>query len=1358
MNDITELEKQTPAEAAMQKRLFSFLFSKKVPPIPQDDERKVFPERRVNIISQFMFYWMNPILAVGYKRTLQYEDCFKLDDEQKIDKLYQDFVTYLETLKKDDKKITKMMLVKALHHTLLFDTWASLVVKVGSDVANVCAPLLLKKLTDFVEYSSAKEHVYRGRGAGYAVGVALLISFGSITMNYSFYRATALSCKVRSILTRALLEKSFTVDELGFHKFPPSRINSIMSTDLSRVDIGLTMILIVMGSFIPIAISIALLIVNIGVSALAGIACFVVVFVILGISFKSLVKLRKKASIYTDIRVKLTKEFLTNFKMIKFYSWEHSYEQRIEDARSKEVKANLSMQTIKNLLMSIALSLPNLASMVAFLTMSRVSPERGSGDIFSSFSLFQNLATVFFQLPMALGGAANVKVALERVSEFLSCDDIDSKHFGPKVLDDEKIAIYADGCDFEWETFDDDDEDEDENDKNDGSDKKENEKKSHKTTNIKGEELIRVETKCSTSMSSEISSTKNNTLFNGLKNINFQISKGEFVIVAGSVASGKSSLLCALSGFMKHTKGELWVSGESILCGALWIKNDTIRDNILFGSPYDEVKYNKVIEACCLQPDFDQFAGGDLTEVGERGITLSGGQKARICLARSVYSDKDIIYLDDVLSAVDAKVGKHIVEKCICGLLKEKTVVLATHQTNLADRANRIIFLNGDGTIEVGKLEELKAKYSRIAEFFEKVTVGKQVSSKAIGEEQLEAAIEVEENKPGKENHLVKLIGDEDKAVNALSFSVYKAYYNSGVGLFKSSFFPIFITLVILSTFSTYFTNVWLTYWIQKHFAHRSYGFYSGIYILLNIMFVLLSGLEFVILGYFCVTAAKKLNLSAMKKLLHAPVVFMDISPLGRVLNRFTKDTDVLDNEIVDQMRMAIYPIGMMFGVFILCIIYLPWFAIAIPIIVFCYIFITCYYQASSRELKRIDALRRSLVFSQFNESIEGLNTIKAYNRKSYFLNQLDTLMDNNNEVYLLTWAIQRWLGGNFAILTFIFILIISLLCCFRIFNISAADTGLLLSYSITIPNFLQLAIRCLAQIETEFNSVERLQYYAKDLIQEPAYEIPEKDPPPTWPQNGQISFKNVSLKYRPELPYVIKNFNLMFRGREKIGFCGRTGAGKSTFMTCLYRLTEFEGTITIDGVDISQLGLHKLRSNMTIIPQDPVLFVGTIRSNLDPFNEYDDDRLWDALVTSSLIEKDELASVKAQTEKYHKFHLNRDVEHDGLNFSLGERQLVALARAVVRKTKIMILDEATSSVDYITDGKIQHTIATQFNDCTVLSIAHRLKTILSFDRIVVMDKGEVVQFDKPRKLFEDKNGLFRSLCKQSGIDENDFH
>lgn len=1351
-----ELEKQNSPELTRQKRLFSFLFDKSVPPLPTDEERKIYPERKSNPISQLMFLWIFPILKVGYKRTLQYDDCFKMDDAQKVSKLYQDFNKNFEKCKNgNNTKITKLMLLKAVYLTLFWEWWIGFTAIVCANVGSTLSTLLLKNLSDFVEYSTEKSHVHYGKGVGYAIGCSLLLPISGILMNYAFYRGVIIGTKIRCIFTRVLIEKSFTIDAFGFHKFPASKINAIMSADLSRLDMSLTMILVVSQCFVPITISIALLIVDIGVSALAGIACCFLLFIGIGVSFKALVKLRESASFFTDKRVKLTRELLQNFKMIKLYSWETAYLKWIEDTRNQEIKSTLTMQTLKNILTAFIFTLPNLSAMIAFLAMSRVSPNRSAGDIFAAFALFQTLAITFFNMPAAISGAANLKVTFQRISEFLSYDDLKKENYEIYKLDDNKIAIEVDNADFQWANYDSNNADSDDNsDIGDINDEKLNNATLHHNK----------DSSLSTTESSTISNSYTNHIqFNGLKTINFQIFKGELILVAGAIGTGKTSLLHALSGSMKRIKGKVMASGDYILCSNYWIKNDSIRSNIIFGLPFDKDWYNLVVNACCLVEDFTQFDGGDLTEVGERGITLSGGQKARICLARSIYVDKDIYYLDDVLSAVDAKVGKHIVEHCICGLLSNKTVILATHHIDLVDRANRVIFLNGDGTLEIGKIEELKSTNLNAKKFFNKIEINKLNLNEPDhfkNEKVKEDVFKITENNSSGDK-MIKIIGDEERAVNGISFAVYKDYYTSGVGAFKLVFLPILLLLILFATFLSFFTNVWLSYWIDLHFGVRTYGFYAGLYIMFNLLCSILSGFEFTMFGYFCVTASKNLNLNAIRRLVKSPVAFMDVTPLGRVLNRFTKDTDILDNEMVDQLRMAIYPISLVVGCFILCIIYLPWFAIAIPIIFFAYIFLSNYYQASSRELRRIDALRRSFVFTHFNESLEGLDTIKAYHRKDDVIIKLDDLIDNHNEAYFLTCAIQRWIGGGFSVIAFIFILIISLLCCFRVFGSNGTSTGLLLSYALTIPNLVSLAIRSLAQIETEFNSVERLNYYSKHLIQEAAYEKPETDPSPnSWPLNGEIIFQNVSLKYRPDLPYVINDLSLSIKGGEKIGFCGRTGAGKSTFMTCLYRLAEYEGCITIDGINIQHLGLHILRSNMSIIPQDPVLFVGTIRSNLDPFDEYNDDQLWDVLVEAGLIEREYLNRVKIQTKKdddYHKFHLNRDVETDGSNFSLGERQLIALARALIRKSKILILDEATSSVDYITDAKIQRTISTQFKNCTILSIAHRLETILLFDKIVVMDEGKIVQFDTPKNLFKDKTGLFRILCSQSGIDESRF-
>lgn len=482
---------------------------------------------------------------------------------------------------------------------------------------------------------------------------------------------------------------------------------------------------------------------------------------------------------------------------------------------------------------------------------------------------------------------------------------------------------------------------------------------------------------------------------------------------------------------------------------------------------------------------------------------------------------------------------------------------------------------------------------------------------------------------------------------------------------------------------------------------------------------------------------------------------------MGRILNRFTKDTDVIDNEIGDQLRFFFFTCANIIGVLVLCIVYLPWFAIAVPFLGFVFVAVSNYYQASSREIKRLEAIQRSFVYNNFNEVLGGMPTIKAYGATDRFLHKNGMFIDNMNEAYYITIANQRWLGIHLDLIACAFALLIALLCVNRVFKIGASSVGLLLSYVLQIVGQLSMLIRTYTQLENEMNSVERITSYAFFLPQEAAYNVIETQPPQDWPQDGKIAFEDVSLAYRPGLPYVLKNLSFNVKATEKIGICGRTGAGKSSIMTALFRLSELsKGRIVIDGIDIGTLGLQELRSKLSIIPQDPVLFQGNIRKNLDPFGQNPDEKLWNALKNTGLIPADKFEQIKRQSkqdENLHKFHLDQNVEDEGSNFSLGEKQLIAFARALVRELKVLILDEATSSVDYETDDKIQSTIVNEFSQCTILCIAHRLKTILNYDKILVLDKGELQEYDTPWKLFNKKNSIFQQMCEKSNIVSDDF-
>ncbi|VEU19787.1 DEKNAAC100140 [Brettanomyces naardenensis] len=1331
-----------------QKRLFSRFLSKDVPPLPLPEERRDYPVNSWNLISRVMFWWLTPMLRVGYKRTLQPEDLFVLTENQKVEQMYERFVWILhkEALKNEKRnKAIGSMDEKTLaisFRTLcvaLFKTfWVEYII--GSfelllaNVASALSPLLQKKLTNFVEAKVLGMPVNTGQGVGYAVGCCLLVFFVGVMTQHFFNRSMIVGAKVKAVLTKALLEKSYRLDAEGRHYFSTGKITSIMGTDLNRIDLALGYLPFAYVIPFPVIICIVLLIVNIGVASLVGIAVFIMSVLILGASVKTFMSLRTKANKYTDHRVSLTKELLKNFKIIKFYSWEDSYERRMKETRTTEMGYVYRLQSIRNIMSAYAMSLPTLSSAVAFCTLYAIKSSYSIGSIFSSLTLFQVLAQQFMMLPIAVAMITDLVVGFKRISAFLSCGEVPPEGETPEKLDDPKLALKVVDGSFNWQSF---EETEEEKQWESGTKKKEEESSSESHSTFTAKEEIGKEEK----------------KFVGLKNIDLEILKGEFVVVTGHIGSGKSSLLQALAGFMHKQSGHIYCGGSLLLCGYPWVQNATVRENITFGHPFDRQKYSEIVDACCLEDDFRMLPGSDNTQVGERGVTLSGGQKARINLARAVYADSDIILLDDVLSAVDAKVGKKIMDNCILGLLKNKTRILATHQLSLIGEAERMIFLNGDGTLDVGTADELIGRNQSFVKLMEFNNDKEKTKKPQVGGPQ-QSQIETVKDKDE-----VQISRQEERAVNSIKLSVYQSYLKQGSGIYKLAFLPILIVLMTVAEFCSIFTNNWLSYWAEQKFVGRSQSFYMGIYLMFAFLAIILLIVQFWLLVYFSNTAARRLNVMATERLLHVPMSFIDITPMGQILNRFTKDTDVCDNELISQFRMFLLPFCTIVGIMILCIVYLPYFAIAVPALVFMYIAVASFYQASAREVKRLEAVQRSFVFSHFGEALGGMQTIKALRATDRFMNMQNNFIDKMNEAYFLTIANQRWLSINLSVIATALCFIIAMLCCFRVFNIGAATTGLLLSYVLTMANLLSLLLRALTQIENEMNSVERLNHYAVDLEQEDAYEIPERDPSPEWPERGEISFEHVSMRYRPELPYVLRDVSMNINARERIGVCGRTGAGKSTIMSCMYRLVKFDGKIHIDGVDIDQLGLHTLRSRLSIIPQDPALFAGSIRANIDPFNEKTDDELWDALRRSGLIGKEDMELVKTQekTENMHKFHLEQYVEDDGANFSLGERQLLALARALVRQSKILILDEATSSVDYETDSKIQHTISSEFPECTILCVAHRLRTILTYNRIVVLDQGEIREFDAPLTLFEKKDGIFRSMCDQSGITKEDF-
>ncbi|QFZ29208.1 putative oligomycin resistance ATP-dependent permease [Clavispora lusitaniae] len=1413
------------SEHRLQRRLLTPFLSKKVPPIPEEDERIVYP-KRPNIFSIMFFWWLGPVMRAGYKRTLTAQDLYKLNDDIKVESMTRRFEQYFQNslnkamaahvrakmkargetaetntvdFEKDmeDFKVPKMIIVRAIARTFTFQYgMACLMMALGS-TGNSTTPLLTKKLIRFVELRTLGLEKHMNAGIGYAIGSSIMVLVNGLFVNHAFHLSMLTGAQVKAALTKALLDKSFRLSDASKHEFPTSKITSMMGADLARIDFALGFQPFLITFPVPIAISIGILCHNIGAPAMVGVGLIIVFMVLTMFVTGKLFAYRKTANVFTDARVNYVKEVLNNLKVIKFYSWEIPYSKIITENRNKEMNIVYIMQVARNIITSLGMSLTLFSSLVAFLVLYAIQGStKDPASIFSSISLFSALASQVFMIPLALASGSDALIGVTRIGEFLAAEEVNPRSVRITAsektkadMEANKLALSIKNASFKWETF---GEQGSHTNNTHTLSEKENFTASEKELYNKLEKHMT--NKSISTISHESASSPDHGPFSdssslaeqnfpGLESIDLDVKKGEFVVITGLIGSGKTSLLNAMAGFMKRVSGSVDVNGSLLLCDQPWIQNATVRENILFGLPMDDVKYKNVVYACSLESDLEILPAGDLTEIGERGITLSGGQKARINLARAVYADMDIILLDDVLSAVDARVGKHIMAQCIMGILKDKTRILATHQLSLIGSADRIVFLNGNGSISVGTFEELKSKneaFSHLMAFNAdshdsedekeeevedeeereavKELVERQVTryKSRADEEEIRHDYEANADKDG------RLIDDEEKAENGIKFEVYKNYLSIGSGIFKHySSVPIVIVLIALSVFCQLFTNTWLSFWSEKKFAHKSNGFYIGFYVMFTFLAAIFLTLEFVLLAYLTNNASTKLNLMAVQKVLRAPMSYMDVTPMGRILNRFTKDTDTLDNEIGNQIRMLTYFFSNIVGVLVLCVIYLPWFAIAIPFLGFIFVAIGNFYQASAREIKRLEAVQRSFVYNNFNETLSGMKTIKAYQAEERFLEKNDTYVNNMNEAYYITIANQRWLSIHLDFVAAGFALIICFLCVFRVFKISAASVGLLLSYVLQIAGQLSMLVRTYTQVENEMNSVERICEYALYLPEEAPYNISETKPADSWPEHGAVRFENVSLAYRPGLPLVLKNLSADIKPKEKIGICGRTGAGKSSIMTALYRLSELNGgKIEIDGVDISKLGLNDLRSKLSIIPQDPVLFRGTIRKNLDPFNLSSEDVLWSALRRAGLIEESKLEFVKTQkpdAENLHKFHLDREVEDEGSNFSLGERQLISFARAMVRDSKILILDEATSSVDYETDSKIQSTIVREFGNCTILCIAHRLRTILNYDRILVLDRGEIKEFDTPWNLFQSEDGIFKQMCERSNITKDDF-
>ncbi|XP_022981345.1 ABC transporter C family member 3-like [Cucurbita maxima] len=1258
-------------------------------------DETVTPYETAGIWSILSFSWMGPLISTGNKKALDLEDIPQLASHDAVSGTFQILRNKLESECGSINRLTMLSLVKGL----LYSAWKEILLSASFALIYTLATYVGPYLIDtFVQYLNGRRDF---ENEGYVLVCVFFLAklVECLAMRHWFFRVQQIGLRVRAALVAMIYNKGLTLSCQSRQQHTSGEIINFMTVDAERVgefswymhDVWLVVFQVVLALLV--------LYKNLG---LASIAAFVATIAIMLINVplgKLQEKFQDKIMESKDARMKATSEILRNMRILKLQGWEMKFLSKISELR------NIEAGWLKRFLYTLSVTTfvfwgaPTFVSVVTFGTCMLLGIPLESGKVLSALATFRILQEPIYNLPDTISMVVQTKVSLDRIVSFLRLDDLQSDIVERLPSGSSTTAVEIVNGSFSWD-----------------------------------------------------SSSSNLTL----RDINFKVEHGMRVAVCGSVGSGKSSLLSCILGEIPKMSGNLTVCGtKAYVAQSPWIQSGKIEENILFSKEMNRERYKRVLEACCLEKDLEILAFGDQTVIGERGINLSGGQKQRIQIARALYQDADIYLFDDPFSAVDAHTGSHLFKECLLGVLSSKTVIYVTHQVEFLPAADLILVMKDGKITQAGKYDKIlrsgtdfMALVGAHEEALSAINSVGASASKEDGSMLSTNGITHEEDKrdiqDGKAVDGTKskgqLVQAEEREKGSVGFSVYWKYITSAYG---GALVPLILLGQILFQILQIGSNYWMAWATpvskdmeppvstsQLIIVYVALAFGSSLCILMRSTLLVTAGFK----------AATELFAKMNTSIFRAPMSFFDSTPSGRILNRASTDQSAIDMDIPFRIGAFCFNMIQLMGI-IAVMSQVAWqvFIIFIPVMALC-IWYEQYYISAARELARLIGVCKAPVIQLFSETISGSTTIRSFEQESRFQDTNMKLTDAYSRPKFHNAAAMEWLCFRLDMLSSItFASSLIFLISIPVGVIDPGIAGLSVTYGLNLNMLQAWLIWNLCSMENKIISVERIFQYTS-IPSEPPLVIEENRPDSSWPAFGEVELHDLQVRYAPQLPLVLHGITCTFPGGKKTGIVGRTGSGKSTLIQTLFRIVDpVAGHIVIDNIDITTIGLHDLRSKLSIIPQDPTMFEGTVRSNLDPLEEYADEDIWEALDKCQL--GDEVRKKEGK--------LDSAVTENGENWSMGQRQLVCLGRVLLKKSKVLVLDEATASVDTATDNLIQQTLRQHFSDCTVITIAHRITSVLSSDMVLLLSHGLIEEYDTPTRLLEDKSSSFSQLVAE---------